>query len=196
MNFSKPHTLISAVVFGLAALNISAGAQEIPAGVNYKKAPDAINQKAKTMLETALAAPPEAVTLEAMTDGALVCGPLLWDALKARASKELQQVNPMVVIIGAAKPVTKEAKRVITPEQKKEFWKLFAGVIKQGNTFSVRKADAPDIQYYWATIPFDIDEPFYIIDFGKQRILVDFTVKNGEPKIFWMDMVGDLVTLK
>ena len=48
----------------------------------------------------------------------------------------------------------------------------------------------------WATIPFDIEEPLYIADFGKQKVLVNFTVKNGEPKIFWMDIVGDLANLK
>jgi hypothetical protein len=116
--------------------------------------------------------------------------------LKEHASKDLQGANPTLIVIGAAKPVSKEATRLITAGQKKEFWKLFAGRIKQGNSFKVRKATAPEIQYYWATIPFDIEEPFYIIDFGKQRVLAHFMVKNGEPKIFWMDMVGDLATIK
>lgn len=60
----------------------------------------------------------------------------------------------------------------------------------------MRPAAAPEIQYYWATIPFDIEEPLYVIDFGKQRVLVHFTARGGEPRLFWMDIAGDLTTLK
>lgn len=184
-----------AATVAVFCLACSVNAQQIPAGVRYKKAPDEINQKAKSMLESALAKSDD-VNLEIISDGAIACGPLLWDALKDQAGKELREAKPMIVVIGAAKPLTKEGRGIITPKQKRAFWKLFVEKIKVSNSFTVKKAEAPEIQYYWATIPFDIEEPLYIVDFGKVKVLVNFTVKNSEPKIFWIDIVGDLATLK
>ncbi len=185
-----------AATLAVFCLACSINAQQIPAGVRYKKASDEINRKAKSMLESALMAKADAVNLESISDDAIACGPLLWDALKDQAGKELREAKLLLVVIGAAKPLTKEGRGIVTSEQKRAFWKLFAEKIKANNSFSVRKAEAPEIQYYWATIPFDIEEPFYIVDFGKVKVLVNFTVKNQEPKIFWMDVVGDLATLK
>jgi hypothetical protein len=196
MNPAKTRSMFLAAMVAVFCLAYSANAQQIPAGVRYKKASDEINQKAKSILESALMAKADAVNLESISDGIIVCGPLLWDALKDQAGKELREAKLMMVVIGSAKPLTKEGRGIVTMEQKRAFWKLFVEKVKANNSFMVRKAEAPEIQYYWATIPFDIEEPLYIVDFGKVKVLVNFTVKNGEPKLFWMDIVGDLATLK
>jgi hypothetical protein len=108
----------------------------------------------------------------------------------------LKEANLLAVVIGVNPPLRKEGRGIRTPEEKRAFWKLFLERVKQNNPVVVRKAEVSEIQYYWATIPFDIEEPLYIADFAKQRVLVNFMVKNGEPKIFWMDIVGDLANLK
>ena len=150
MNLSKPLALMSLTALSLLILCPSAGAREIPADVNYKKAPDGINGKAKSILEAILAVQPENAKFDTISADAVVCGPLLWEVLKEHASKELRGANPTLIVIGAAKPVSKEATRLITAEQKREFCKLFAERIKQDNSFTVKKATAPEIQYYWA----------------------------------------------
>lgn len=183
---------------GVAALFLaySVSGQQIPAGVRYKKASDEINQKAKVLLEDALTARPEKLNIDSISAGAIACGPLLWEAIKNSAGKELLDANPMVLIIQASKPIMKDGRGFAKSQEKRAFWNLFIDKIKAGNSFAIRKADTSEIAYYWATIPFDIEEPLQIIDFGKVKVLVNFVTKNGKPKIFWMDIVGDLKTLK
>jgi hypothetical protein len=169
-------------------------AQQIPEGVRNKKASDEINQKAKTILEGAFNSKAENAAIE--TEGAFGCGPLLWDAIKSGAGKELMDANKLSVAIGTTPPVIKEGRGIRTPAEKKAFWMLFNDRVKQNNPFVVRKANASEIQYYWATIPFDIEEPLYIADFGNQKVLVHFIAKNDEPVILMMDIVGDLANIK
>lgn len=182
-------TLVPPFTFGVSA-------QQIPNGVRYKRATDEINQKAKSLLENALSLKSDAVNLDSISSGPIACGPLLWEAIKESAGKELRDATPVVMIINASTPLQKEGRGLMKPEQKRAFWNLFVDKVKSGNSFIIRKAETPEIAYFWATIPFDIEEPLQIIDFGKTKVLVNFTVKNGEPKIFWLDIVGDLKTLK
>lgn len=170
-------------------------AQQVPPEVRYKKADDAINQKAGTILENALAGKAVETNITSISDDAIACGPLLWDALKLYAGKELFEAHRMVAVIGTKPPLTKEGRGFRTQSEKLAFWKLFVEKVRQNTPVSIRKAKGNEIQYYWATIPFDIEEPLFVADLGKQQVLVNFTVKNGEPKIFWMDIIGDLAVL-
>ena len=183
--------LIASLFFTCAVV-----AQQIPSGVRYKKASDEINQKAKALLESVLSAKANTVNLDSISNGPIACGPLLWEAIKDGAGEELRDATPMILIINASKPFRKEGKGLAKAEQKRAFWNLFIEKVKSNNSFSIRRAETSEIAYFWATIPFDIEEPLQIIDFGKIKVLVNFTTKNGEPKIFWMDIVGDLKTLK
>lgn len=115
-------------------------AQQIPEGVRYKKASDEMNQKAKSILENALGPKAESVNIESISEGAIACGPLLWDAIKGGAGKELKEAHLMAVIIGANPPVQKEGRGVRTSEEKRAFWKLFVERVKQNNPVVVRKA--------------------------------------------------------
>lgn len=196
MNLKNYGLICLAVTVTALVLNYSVSAQQIPAGVRYKKASDEINQKAKQLLENAVSAKPDTVNIDSISGGPIACGPLLWEVIKDEAGKELRDATPMILIINASKPLRKEGRGLAKPEQKRAFWKLFIEKIKANNSFTVRKAETSEIAYFWATIPFDIEEPLQIIDFGKVKVLVNFTMKNGEPKIFWMDVVGDLKTLK
>lgn len=170
--------------------------QEIPTGVTYKRTSDAVNNKARQILENAFAAKAESMDVDAIFGSVIACGPLLWDVMKEAGRDKFKGANPMILIINAAKPIRKEGRGISNEEQKRFFWKLLIDKVKLDSTFTIRKAKASEIQYYWATIPFDIEEPFLIVDFGRVNVLINFTVKNGEPRIFWMDIVGDLNTLK
>ena len=192
----KTYFIICFIVIVMAIVfSHSASAQQIPPGIRYRKASDEINQKARSLLEDALTAKPGTVNIDSISSGPIACGPLLWEAIKDNAGKELRDATLMVLIINAAKPLQKEGRGLAKPEQRRAFWNLFIEKVKSGNSFTVRKAETSDIAYFWATIPFDIEEPLQIIDFGKVKVLVNFMIKNGEPKIFWMDIVGDLKTL-
>jgi hypothetical protein len=93
-------------------------------------------------------------------------------------------------------PAKKEGRGFVKPDQKRSFWNAFMEKIKGSNSTSIRRATKPEIDYYWSIISFDIEEPLYVADIGNQRILFCFLVKNGEPNVFWMDIVGETAATK
>src|SRR5215204_6022768 len=169
--------LLATVLFSIS----SAYGQEIPNGVNYKRASESVNALAKTNLENALVSsdslPPD------LFGEVVVVGPLLWKALKPSADQVL------VAVLA-------EGKRIITDDERKAFWKLLRITYSKLKDGTVRKGNAEEISYYWATIPFDIEEPFWVIDVGGERFVAHFQVKGGKPRLFWIDRVDDLRTLK
>lgn len=193
----KLSNIFLAIVCIATVLVLLGSAQEIPVGVRYKKTTDEINEKAKHILEDALAQKMEAVNIEAFFGSAIVCGPLLWDSIKDSANSALRGGKTMINIIPAQPdPIRKEGKAFINADQATAFWKLFIEKVKGNNSFKVRKAETAEISYFWATIPFDIEEPLLVADFGKMKVVVNFSSKNGKPKIFWVDIVGDMKALK
>ncbi len=172
----------------------SAHSQEIPRGVNYKRGPEAVNAIAKANLEVALVGsdslPPD------LFGEVVVVGPLLWKALKPSAAQVLIDAKPVVIMVQVPAPVAAEGKRILTDDERKAFWKLVRTTYSKLKEGKVRKGNAEEISYYWATIPFDIEEPFWVIDMGGERFIAHFQVKAEKPRLFWIDLVGDLRSLK
>lgn len=158
----------------------------------YKRATEEINQRAKSKLERALSAKATDTTIETLFAEGVVCGPLLWEALRDQAGKELQEALQTNFIMTMPRRITKEGRTFLKPEQKRLFWNIFMENIKSNNSIGVRRATKPEIDYYWSTISFNIEEPLYVVDIGNRRVLFNFLVENGEPKVFWMDIVGNL----
>jgi hypothetical protein len=180
--------LLATLMFSTSAL-----AQEIPKGVTYKPAPDAVNAVAKSALETALRADsfPKEIFGEVM-----VCGPMLWKALKPSAPSELLNAKPVIALIQVPESIQADAKRIITVNEQQLFWRLMRTKYASFSAANVRKAHADEISFYWATIPFDIEEPFFVVEAGVERFVVQLMNKNGKVTLFWIDLVGDLRTLK
>jgi len=182
--------LLATVLFSIS----SAYGQEIPNGVNYKRASESVNALAKTNLENALVSsdslPPD------LFGEVVVVGPLLWKALKPSADQLLLDAKPIVITVQVPVAVLAEGKRIITDDERKAFWKLLRITYSKLKDGTVRKGNAEEISYYWATIPFDIEEPFWVIDVGGERFVAHFQVKGGKPRLFWIDRVDDLRTLK
>jgi len=172
----------------------SAYSQEIPKGVNYKRAPDSVNALAKANLEHALVSS-DSVPPDFFGD-VVVVGPLLWKALKPSADQVLLDAKPVIIMVQVPTTVASEGKRILTDNERRAFWKLLHRTYSKLKEGTVRKGNAEEISYYWATIPFDIEEPFWVIDAGGERFITHFRVKGETPCLFWIDRVGDLKTLK
>lgn len=155
----------------------------------YKRASQEINRKARDELQKVLSSKPVDVDTETLFASGTVCGPLLWEAL---ASKELDSALTMDLIMKLPKASKKQGKFFKTSSQKRAFWDAFIQEIREGNSVFVRGATREEIDYYWATIPFNIEEPLFVVDIGKHRVLFNFLVKDGKPQIFWMDIIGEL----
>ena len=83
-----------------------------------------------------------------------------------------------------------------TPEQRDRFWKLVLEKFPALRKGTVRPAQPSEIQFYWATIPFDIEEPFFAIETPSNVFVANLTVFNGRPVLFWLDRVDELRKLK
>jgi hypothetical protein len=185
----KTFKILAALLFVCA----TAYGQEIPNGVRYKKAPDAVNNAAKSNLETALAS--DSLPINFFGDVTVV-GPMLWKSLKPSADQLLLKTMPVTLIVPGPPSFSAEGKRIRTDDERKAFWTLFRTKYPNLRDGKVRKGNAQEISYYWATIPFDIEEPFWVIESGSDRFVAHFRVTDGQARLFWIDRVGDLQTLK
>jgi hypothetical protein len=120
---------------------------------------------------------------------------MLWKDLKPSAGATLQQSKPIDLFLQVPEVIRAEARAMLNAEQRQAFW--LALVAKHPNLTgaNVRRANSGEIRYYWATIPFDIEEPFFAIDAGPDRFIANFSIENGNPVLFWIDRIGDLKTL-
>src|SRR4030095_15296226 len=167
--------------------------QDIPAGVRYKKASDDINNRSKSALESALT---DSNFPSKFFASATVVGPTLWKALKPNSDQTLINSKPVIAIIPGKTSFAAEGKAMIADNERKAFWKLLRARYSDLRSAKVRKAKAEEISYFWATIPFDIDEPFWVIETSGDRFIANFEIEAGEPRLFWIDLVGDLEKLR
>jgi hypothetical protein len=179
-------------IFYLAAIGYG---QEIPNGVRYKKTTDEINNLAKSGLEAALTTSSE-LPGDGFFGGVMVVGPTLWKAAKPRADQHLLNTKPVIIVVSGKSPITTEGRAIRTKDEKKSFWIRLKSDYPGLKNATVRKAKKDEILYFWATIPFDIDEPFLVIEAGSVRFIANFQIKEGKPELFWIDVVDDLEKLR
>jgi TPR repeat protein len=185
--------LVAAIAPSMPAQSVPSGGVDIPKGVNYKKASDEVNAKARELMAKALAN--KAESKAQLLSDTFTCGPMLWKVLKPIADKTLLDSKPATGVIQNPTPTPTEARGLITDAQRKSFWAVLLKRYPALSTATIRKADPREISYYWATIPFDIEEPFFAIDAGADTFIANFIMKDNKPALFWIDLVGDLHTL-
>ena len=187
--------LICALLFVLAVVPWRASGHDVPPSVVYRRASDGVNASAKAALELALAKGDSVP--HGLFGKAVMVGPMLWRAMKPIADKSLLSNEGQVIfVIGVPEPVTVQGNKVLDEEQRAAFWRGLNQLCPGMKKATVRKARAEEIAYYWATISFDIEEPFFTIDTGEQQFVVQLTVEDGRPQLFWIDLVGDLRLLR
>ena len=165
-------------------------AQEIPKGVRYKRASAAVNAKAKSSLRRVLnVVVPDKVILASL-DAAVTCGPSLWSAIKRAAPSSVQKAAKATFIIPDASGRQELEGRVLrTPKERHNFWICVLAYHNKHKKATIRNANGPEISYYWAIIPYDIEEPLLVADYGKVRLLFHFRMEKGKPRIFFVDIV-------
>lgn len=165
-------------------------AQQIPDGVRYKKASPEVNAGAKQLIESSLTGIPDKLDVSVF-DSSVMIGPSLWDSLSdSQKGKFKKDSTPVMLMVGST---MKEGRGVRTEEQKRFLWTTIIEKLAQ-KQYSVRAANSEEISYYWAIIPFDIEEPLLIIDAGSTKILVNLTAKGKKIRFFWIDIVPNLRT--
>lgn len=165
-------------------------AQEIPKGVRYKRASAQVNAKAKASLSRLLKVLVPDTVIIASLEKAVVCGPSLWSAIKKVAPSSLQKAGKVTFMVPNATGTQKlEGRFFKKAEDKCAFWLNILAIQDKYKRATIRKAKASELQYYWAIISYDIDEPLWVADYGKVRLLFHFSMDKGTPKVFFVDIV-------
>jgi hypothetical protein len=184
---------ISPVCFGFVLLAAALVApQDIPAGVHYKKAPDAVNGRALAKLTKFFKDSPSKADFGGMSKGPLVCMPGMWMAISEACPRELMAAKHATFMVPNDADVQKFEGRIFkTPQEKLTFWKLLHKRAA-GRQPVIRKAKSNELKYYWALIPYDIEEPVWIADFGKDKVLCDFMGGGDgkDPQVLAIEMIG------
>jgi hypothetical protein len=167
--------------------------QDVPKGVNYKKATAEINGKAKVALERSLS---DTETPTKFISEVISCGPILWNDLKVNQETLSKDSTPVTMFLSVPEPLQAEGRGFRTQEQRDRFWKLVLDKYPGLRKGVVRPARANEIQFYWATIPFDIEEPFFAIETPTDVFVANLRVEKEATVLFWLDRVDDLRKLK
>lgn len=185
------------VLILLVTLSVFCSAQQspsqIPAGVKIKAATDAEDASARAIFGKALSGDVNAQKI--LLGDIPTCGPTLWAALKPSAGETLfhsKIVTEILPDLALAVP----ARSLVTVEQQSSFWKLLLEKYPTLKAAKIRKPTSDEIRYYWATIPFEsIEGPFLAVEAGPQTFVVNFQIKETNPVLLWIDLVGDLHSL-
>ena len=189
----KRHLFVTGcfLLFFLAVTGIS---QEIPPGVKYKTAPDAVNAAAKLKLEKALANGNE-FPGDLLNKNVVICGPMLWKVLKPSADRTLLEATLVLMNLPwRGEIIVTEGRSLHRGEQLQSFWKALMTHYPGLQTGHVRKPTTGEIGYFWATSFFDLDEPFFAIDAGSQTFVVH--IGRESPGLYTFDLVGDVRDLR
>lgn len=179
--------MLYSLVFAAAFLS----SQEIPQGVRYKKAPDALNKKAETKLLNFFKSPPAKADYAGMSQKVLICMPGIWESIRKVAPLELRSAKMANFYVpGPGEPQKFEGRLFKTSHEQVTFWKLLRGQCQKQPV--IRKAKANELKYYWALIPYDIEEPVFIADFGASQVLFDFGGSEQDPKVLAIEVIGGL----
>lgn len=159
---------------------------DIPKGIRYIEASDSLNTQIKNAVMNSFS---KGTTKQLLFER-VVCGPALWNEIKSGAKSTGLNIAPTTFHI----PIEKNGKLVRTQEM--------SGALFQGKAqidflshildstaqkqISVRKPSSAELSVYWKLIPYDIEEPIFVVEIDKSRLLIDFT--GG--KIMWVDLVS------
>ena len=189
---STPRVLTLALAF--ASLTAASSlAQDVPQGVNYKKATPEINSKAKFALQKAIS---DAETPAAFLSDSLTCGPMLWNDLKATRESLAKESTPAKMYLSIPEQVQAEGGVFRTPAQRDHFWKLVIAKFPELRKGVIRPVQTSEVSFFWSTIPFDIEEPLFAIETPKQVFIANLRLEGGKIVLFWLDRVDDLHKLK
>ncbi len=177
----------------LCLVSFAAFAQDqaqVPPDVNYKPASEAVNNIARDALQRTLTG--DKAASKQMLFDVLTCGPMLWQSIQPIADKRLVDAKKIVAVIGVPTPKPTEGRTFVTDEERQKFWStLFKKYPTLASPTRIRKANAWEISYYYATVPFDIQEPFFSIEAGSDVFIANMRMVDGKPVLFWIDIVAN-----
>jgi hypothetical protein len=162
----------------------------IPEKVKYKGVSAGINEGIVASLFTSLKPP---VKLGQVQDGQVfICGPHLTALLKkSGVLSELSRegYTNIVAPFNYFKKQDVLIECAIKGEAINRLFVLLRNLLFVDGTITVRKLKERELDWYWASISYDIEEPIFIFENDRHKVLIHFTT---EGKIFFLDLYDTL----
>ena len=157
---------------------------ELPQGASYKTAPHAVNSAAKQRLERALRLTGDKRDLDAILVDTVVCGPFLWEQIKNAPGIEKVGLGSTVAIPGdpnhGPKIVQKlEARTFRSAEEVAALKRALHATFAFDPEFTVRKAQSQELALFWAMVPFELEEPLFVVESKHHRLIAAFDKSGG-----------------
>lgn len=149
----------------------------IPAGVNYKYSSDSKIQEAKKLIKQDLT---DSSSYQ-LSGASLIIGPALWHRYQHIPAISQIKEGHATFHLGSQTLDGKLSQRAADTQT---IWAVLRREIA-GQPYIIRKATEKELQYYWAVISFDIEEPLLIIDAGQHRYILNIVPKSM--KLLWLD---------
>ncbi len=161
---------------------------DLPDNIRYHEADEKLNRDVRQRLVKAF----NTQNYQHVFGGKVVCGPALWARIKGRPelnNLKMADANfniPITSGPNAGKFQVLKGSLFQTPDEIRALSDIFATL--PAGLAKVRKINSHEAKNYWALIPYDIEEPIYIVEYGNLRFLVDVDKKSR--KIFWIDEIS------
>ncbi|MEI6082814.1 MAG: hypothetical protein WCS70_00780 [Verrucomicrobiota bacterium] len=166
-------------------------------GIKYKTATPEVNEQARNAITQCFGSNVSWDKCDSLLTTAVTIGPGLWNDIKDHpALKGITfGVGHFNIPIGqpSRRMLSMEGRIVQNETEARAFLTAISATFQFAEKPVVRNLTEEEKRIYWAMIPFPIEEPVFVIDGGQYALLVDISMKEGVPHIFWMD---DFVGLK
>lgn len=139
----------------------------------YKRAEPSTNSKAVNLLKTVF--DPNYSGTQHAVGKVVFCGPFIWKKITDDQAVDSSTGIPLIMVVPTTRGNLQLRGRGIRLES--DVWKIEAyirTVLAKDGTFVIRKLNNKELRLYWAMIPYDIEEPIFILDSKNHKILVDF----------------------
>ena len=156
-------------------------------GIRYKEADENTNTKAKELIIEVLT--PDYSGVKHIFGTVLMCGPFM-----SEQKVVMKYVNTTTAIdTGVSIPTNKGVIRKTGKLfQKRDeilgFETYLRNILKEDGSFNIRKLTENELAVYWAVIPYDIEEPVFILESKTYKFLMDFS----EDKVFYIDEISEV----
>jgi len=161
------------------SINTFAQSDSIPEHVVYKKNLDVVNNKAKEAILQEIEKP----SYSLFKDN-LYCGPFFWHKYNHLPIEK----GDITFMIPQPQGPDKIAygKLIQNPKDFKTMWDAIVKDLKD-TKYKIRKLNPEELSYYWSIIFFDIEEPLYIIENKKHKLIIDFDPNTLDPKVLFIE---------
>ena len=192
---NRSEGILPGILLGLGAL-LSAGAMsaELPAGVRYERVSDDANARARALVEQAFAGPQvdlfRMLRARAAGDKPFTLGPFMGIRVTTNDATGLEQYDQLHYQVEVSRGVKVRVPSFAAhePETERQLARRVERLLAGGAPATIRKLTNDELAMIWFWISWDIVEPIYAVEAGREKLILHF-VPDGS-RLWWIEDVG------